>query len=180
MRRILHAALAVFSVAGCAVYGQSWYRPGATEAQFEAAAEGCDSAATTRFPPMTAGRAGYYSAPNEWCQPTAGGTNCLIIGSGYLPQAQSAADTNEAPRARAFQACMVAGGWQPATPANGFIFTPSVRVRQSQVQEGSVGPALTYCEALFKGTENTPRRTSQFHDCVISRARELSVPRPPA
>ena len=115
----------MFALAGCAVYGQILVSAqGATEAQFEAAAEGCDSAAAARFPPMTAGRAGYYSAPNEWCEPTAGGTNCPIIGSGYLPQAQSAADTNEVPRAQAFQACMVAGGWQPAYQANGFIFTP--------------------------------------------------------
>jgi hypothetical protein len=175
MRRILLVTSAVFTVAGCAVYGQSWSRPGATEAQFEAAAEGCDSAATSRFPPVTAGRAGYYSAPNEWCEPTAGGTNCSIIGAGYLPQAQSTLDTNEAPRAHAFQACMTAAGWQPGHQANGFMFTPP-----SRVQEGSVGQALTYCEALFKGTENTPRRTSQFHECVTSRARDLSGSRPPA
>jgi hypothetical protein len=175
MRRVLLMASAVFALAGCAVYGGSWYRPDATEAQFEAAAEQCDHASAARFPPMTAGRAGYYSAPNEWCEPTAGGTNCSIIGSGYLPQAQSALDTNEAPRAQAFNACMVAGGWRPGYQANGFIFTPPAPVR-----EGSVGQALTYCEALFKGTENTPRRTSQFHECVISRARELGGSRPPA
>jgi hypothetical protein len=127
MRRVLFVTSLLCSMVGCAAPGPAWVRSGATDAQFAAAASSCQSAAATRFPPMTFGKPGYFSAPDEWCTPTAGGTNCTIIGDGYLPQARSAADTNETPRANAFHACMVAGGWRPAYQAGGEIFMPRAR-----------------------------------------------------
>jgi len=105
-----------FALGGCAVQAQYWYLAGATPGQFEAATAHCEEAAESRYPPVSLGRPGFFAAPNEWCQPTAGGTNCNIIGSGYLPQARSEADTNEVPRANAFNACMMAGGWRPTYP----------------------------------------------------------------
>src|ERR1700676_4718508 len=117
MRRALVVASMLLTVGGCAVYGQYWSRPGSTEAEFEVAASNCESAALARFPPVTFGMPGYFRTHNEYCTMTAGGPNCQIIGSGYLPQAQSAADTNEVPRENAFQQCMFAGGWRPSDPA---------------------------------------------------------------
>jgi hypothetical protein len=73
---------------------------------------------------MTMGAPGYFATPNEYCSPTAGGTNCMIINDGYLPQVQSAGDSNALPRSHAFGACMVAGGWHPVYAANGLAFTP--------------------------------------------------------
>ena len=125
MRRVLLVTSMLSIIGGCTVVeGPGWVRAGSTEAQFEAAASTCDTAATTRFPPMTMGAAGYFSAPNEWCSPTSGGTSCTIINPGYLPQARSAADTNDTPRENAFRSCMMAGGWRPTYPSGGETFTP--------------------------------------------------------
>ena len=115
MRRLLVCSPLVLMLAGCgAYYTEYWVRPGGSEAAFEAAASRCESDALARFPPMTFGQKGYFATPNTWCTPTAGGTNCSIINPGYLPQAQSAADTNEGPRENAVHQCLLAGGWQIA------------------------------------------------------------------
>src|SRR3954454_6304406 len=99
MRHWLAIAPLLSALAGCGVYyTEFWVRPGGTEAQYIAAATGCDREAEARFPPMTLGRQGWFETPNTWCTQTAGGPNCSIINPGYLPQAQSAADTNEGPR----------------------------------------------------------------------------------
>jgi hypothetical protein len=176
MPRILLLTSMALVMSGCAVQAPYWYRPGATEAQFEAAASNCDGAADTRFPPVTMGKPGYFAAPNEWCAATPGGTNCMIIGAGYLPQARSSADTNEWPRANAFNSCMIAGGWRPAGPEADEAVVPP-----SGARAGAVDQALTDCEALFKGTaSSSSTRPAQFHQCVVNRARELSGSRPPA
>jgi hypothetical protein len=172
MRRALLVTSMVFAVSGCAVYGEYWSRPGATEAQFEAAAANCENAAVARFPPMTFGAPGFFRTSNEYCMPTAGGLNCNLIHSGYLPQARSDADTNAVPRANAFEACMVAGGWRPGYQAYGEVFTPPVRDT-----DRALGQALTDCESRFK---RTAENAARFHQCVMTRARELSGPRPPA
>src|ERR1700761_3276703 len=100
------------TLAGCGVYyTEYWARPGGTEAEFQAAAAKCDGDALARFPPVTLGQRGYFATPDTWCTPTAGGTNCVLINPGYLPQAQSAADTNEVPRENAARQCLMAGGW---------------------------------------------------------------------
>lgn len=175
MRKLLLVVSIAVTVGGCAVYGPSWYRPGSTEAQFEAAAANCDGAALARFPPMTMGAPGYFSTGNEYCAPTSGGTNCTIIGSGYLPQARSAADTNEGPRENAFRSCMLAGGWQPYYPAAGEPIAPPARVPDAAVRQ-----ALTDCRSIFGGQSNSARTSAKFDQCVVTRARELSGTRPPA
>jgi hypothetical protein len=128
MRRLLLLGSMLLTLGGCTVYGQYWDSPNGTEAAFDAAASGCDKAAFVRYPPVTMGVPGYFSTPNEFCGPTAGGTNCMIINDGYLPQVQSADDTNAQPRGHAFQSCMVAGGWHPVYAANGLAFTPPMSV----------------------------------------------------
>jgi hypothetical protein len=174
MRRLVLFGSMLLAAGGCTVSSQSWTAAGGTEATFQAAASTCDSASLVRFPPMTMGVPGYFATPNEFCSPTAGGTNCVIIGDGYLPQVQSAADTNALPRANAFHACMMAGGWQPVYQAGGQSFMAPI------VSRNTVSEALTYCEGLFRGQRNTPPEAAKFHQCVVTRAREPGVPRPPA
>jgi hypothetical protein len=123
MRRALLSASMLILVSGCTVYGTYWAPPAGPEANFELSARNCENSSLTRFPPMTMGKPGYFRTPNEWCEPAGSGTNCTIIGAGYLPQARSAADTNIAPREHAFNACMVAGGWRPNTPP-AWIYVP--------------------------------------------------------
>jgi hypothetical protein len=133
MRMVLLMASLAVTVGGCAVYGEYWYRPGGTEAQYEAAAANCERAAMARFPPMTMGTPGYFATQDEWCQPTAGGTNCTIINPGYLPQVRSEADTNDGPRENAFRSCMLAGGWRPGYPTAGELSKPPASVPQAAV-----------------------------------------------
>ena len=168
MRRTLLVASMLFAVSGCAVYGEywTWSRPGGTEAEFQAAAANCGTNAAARFPPMTFGAPGYFRSSNEYCTPTSGGTNCNLINSGYLPQARSEADTNTVPREHAFEACMVAAGWRPGYPMGGVVYSPP-----ASPGDDVVGRALTYCGTRFsRAAVNSPA----FHQCVVTRARELS------
>ncbi len=82
MRRAL-LLTSLLVVGGCVEYGTYWGRPGASDADFDRAATNCEHAAFARFPPMTMGRPGFFRTPTEYCAPTAGGTNCTIIGGGY-------------------------------------------------------------------------------------------------
>ena len=176
MRRILLVASMAILLAGCAVYGgESWVRPGSTEADFAAAAATCERTAEARFPPMTFGSAGYFRTPTEYCSPTPGGPSCVIIGAGYLPQVRSAADTNERPRENAFEGCMVAGGWQPVYAAAGEAFT-----RPPPTPDQAVAQALTYCRSILSANSRSPGATAKFDQCVIGRSRASSGPRPPA
>jgi hypothetical protein len=179
MRRLLAFSALLLTMSGCgAYYTEYWVRPGSTEAQFEVAASRCESEAEARFPPMTFGMRGYFASPNTWCTPTAGGTNCVLINPGYLPQAQAANDTNEVPRANAFHACLMAGGWHPAGPADNLAAPPVSGMREAAVSE-----ALSYCESIYKPRPPNARTAAykaSFDQCVMTRARELSVPRPPA
>jgi hypothetical protein len=179
MRRLLLFFTLALTMGGCgAYYGQYWARAGGTEAEFEIAAGKCESDAMSRYPPITLGQRGYFSTPDTWCTPTAGGTNCVLINPGYLPQAQSAADTNELPRENAFHACLLAGGWQPVGPEQSWAPPP-----WSGLPEAAVSKALTYCRSIYKAKSRAPRTAAfdaSFDQCVMTRARELSGPRPPA
>lgn len=163
MRHVLLITTMLLALSGCTVYGEYWAQPGGTEARFEAAASNCETAALVRFPPVTMGAPGYFRAANEWCTPTPGGTNCTIIGAGYLPQARSAADTNEGPRQNAFHACMLSGGWRPIYSAAGEAF-----MAPSTLPETVIGQALTHCRSIFNRQSNT----AQFDRCVVAQAGE--------
>jgi hypothetical protein len=161
----------LLAVGGCTpVTSQPWSGTG-SEAAFDTDAATCDTAALVKYPPMTMGVPGYFRTPDEFCSPTAGGTNCMIIGEGYLPQVQSSADTNTMPRSNAFHSCMVTKGWHPTYQAGGEVFTPP-----GGVAAGAVSQALTYCEDKFKGQRNTGADSARFHDCVVTRTRELGGP----
>ena len=174
MRRVLLLGSMLFAIGGCTAHQQYWAAPGATETTFEAASSTCDKAALVHFPPMTMGVPGYFATPEEFCSPTAAGTNCMIINPGYLPQVQSSADTNASPRSNAFRSCMVTKGWRPVYQAAGGGF-----IQPSGVTETTVAQALSYCEAKFKGQRDTAAESGKFHDCVVTRAREPAGPPPP-
>jgi len=180
MRSVLLLASMLLAVGACTDYRQHWARPGGTEADLAAATTTCEEAALVRFPPVTLGAPGYFSTPDTYCTPTAGGTNCSIISSGYLPQARAAVDNNGGLRESAFRACLMVAGWRPVSgPAEGEAVTLSAPPAQA-VSEAAVGKALTYCESLFKGQRNTEVSSAKFDQCVMSRARELNGTRPPA
>jgi hypothetical protein len=174
MRRLLALTSMLSTLAGCGVYyGGYWVRPGSTEAGFEAASSKCESDAIARFPPVTLGQPGFFANHDTWCTPTAGGTNCQIISSGYLPQAQAATDSNGPARENAIHQCLLAGGWRPAGPDGSWAGLPEAAVTQ----------ALTYCESVYKpksGAGGKAAFSANFDQCVMTRARELSGPHPPA
>jgi hypothetical protein len=127
MRHVLLATTMLLAMAGCTPDGPYWARPGATPAQFDVARAACETTANKRYPPVSLGVPGYFAAPNSWCGPTSGGTNCLIVGQGYLPQARGAGDTNDQPREAAFQSCMMTVGWRPVSnPAEAHAIDRSV------------------------------------------------------
>lgn len=177
MRRVWLFASALLAIGGCAAQRVSWTPPtGGEDAAFETAAVNCENTAAARFPPVTFGSPGYFPTPNTWCIPTAGGPSCMMINEGYLPQARAAIDTNATPRETAFRACMVAGGWRPVHEALGELFTLS-----PGAPDAAVARALTDCETTFKGRPATgTAAAAKFNQCVTTRARELSGPRPPA
>ena len=132
MRRALSAVVAVPTMAGCARYGVMWARPGATEADFHAAASSCERQAATRFAPLSLGAPGYFSTNQTHCTPTPAGPNCILIGSGYLPQARAENDVNEVSRDGAFRACMGASGWRAVTAEEGQAMTNRVPRRDTK------------------------------------------------
>ncbi len=76
---------------------------------------------------------------------------------------------------------MFAGGWRPLNTAGGAVW--SVAPPTGAVSEAAVGEAVTYCEAIFKQKPNATQAAvfhNRFDQCVMTRARELSGPRPPA
>jgi hypothetical protein len=115
----------LLTFSGCTHYVQYWVRAGENDEMLEATSASCAARAGQQFPPVTFGRAGFYPNPTTQCVPTAGGPNCGLINPGYLPQATAAADTNAAPRAAAFQSCMMAAGWRPlGVTADGRVYLP--------------------------------------------------------
>jgi hypothetical protein len=103
----------LLSLVGCTQYVQYWTKAGGSDEALAATTAYCGANSMQRFPPVTFGRPGFYPNPTTQCVPTAGGTNCIVINPGYVPQATAAADTNAPPRAAAFQSCMMAAGWRP-------------------------------------------------------------------
>lgn len=181
MRRILPVLALALAFTGCTQYVQYWARPGGTEAQFQATSASCGENAARQFPPMTFGRPGFYPTPLTECEPTAGGTNCIVIGAGYLPQARAANDTNAWPRERAFQSCMMAAGWRPlGSPLEGTALPPSeAMVVGPHVSEAALNRALASCDATFRQRRGSPERAAfrdDFNQCVITRSRETGRP----
>ena len=179
MRGGLPVLSLLLAFAGCAYQAQYWAKPGGTQAAFETASASCGAAAARQFPPMTFGRPGFYPNLQTECEPTAGGTNCIVIGSGYLPQARAANDTNEGPRAQAFQGCLMAQGWRPVGfPLEGTVWGLS-DAGGNPVSETRLRAALASCDATFRRRRGSPERAADggdFNQCVVERSRVAGLP----
>ena len=79
------------------------------------------------------------------------------------------------PRSNAFHSCMVTKGSASAYQAEGEVFTPP-GVPLGGMPAGAVSQALTYCEDKFKGPHNAGSERARFHECVVTRTRELGGP----
>jgi hypothetical protein len=168
-------------LAGCTpppVYVSYWARPGAPPDAFAAASEECQARAFSAFPPMSLGQEGVFLNNETFCQPTSGGTNCMLINPGYLPQARSENDQNLVPRAQSFERCMMAGGWRPAaTPDEGAMasetpFPPSAAARRR---------AAALCDDIFR-VHRDPKRMAWFNGdrdrCVTAESWALDQQHP--
>ena len=171
MRRIPLALSVAMTLVGCAPPPVTyWARPGAPASAFDADADICEARARAAAPPMALGQLGYYSGQDMWCQPTAGGTNCMIIGAGYLPQPRSEGDANAAARDALFRSCMIGAGWRTvSSPAEGEMITRSGPV----LSQTAVSAALKTCDGIFKGRHDAKRMAAYGNDydrCVMTEA----------
>ncbi len=93
---------------------ERWERPGATEADSEAAQQACSAAAAAQVPPamvwaQTA--AGYWQAAERRCRTRNGETECVYRPARYIPPRYGWVDANTGPRSAARAACLQEGGW---------------------------------------------------------------------
>jgi hypothetical protein len=170
MRSFTFALPLSLALAGCvqAWYDEYWFKAGATHDEFARAEFDCEQSAFTRFPPMTFGKPGYFSTGQSYCSPTPGGTNCVLINPGYLPQARAANDTNEPPREQAFTACMAARGWHPDSHP-GWIYSvapPGV----SHPSQDAVRAARGWCERHLKRNDRGAIPSDALDQCIVSHA----------
>ncbi len=104
--------VALLLLAGCA---ERWERPGATEAESEAAQAQCTALATRQVPPAmvwTQVAAGYWVPPERQCRSRGDGTqDCIYRPQRYIPPRFDWVDVNAQPRRAARNACLVEGGW---------------------------------------------------------------------
>ncbi len=104
-------SLLVLLLAGCA---ERWERPGATEAESEAAQAQCAAVATREVPPAmvwTQVAAGYWVPPERRCRTRDGVQDCVYRPGRYVPPRFDWVDVNTQPRREARNACLVENGW---------------------------------------------------------------------
>ena len=98
-------------LSGCA---ERWERPGATEAEAEAAQARCTGVAAQQVPPAlvwTQVAAGYWEPPERRCRTARGATECVTRPGRFVPPRFDWVDANTEQRSVARSACMQEGGW---------------------------------------------------------------------
>jgi hypothetical protein len=99
-------------LAGCA---ERWSRPGATEAEGDAAQAQCEALAARQVPPAmvwTQVSAGYWVPPERRCRTTRDGDrDCVYRPGRYVPPRFDWVDVNTPARRQARNACLIEGGW---------------------------------------------------------------------
>jgi len=104
--------LALLLIAGCA---ERWGRPGATEAESDAAQAQCGAIATRQVPPAmvwTQVSAGYRVPAERRCRNRSDGSqDCTYRPARYEPPRFDWVDVNTRPRREARNACLVENGW---------------------------------------------------------------------
>ncbi len=114
MRLFMTAArcLVVLLLAGCA---ERWERPGATEAESDAAQAQCAALATRQVPAAmvwTQVAAGYWISSERRCRTTRDGDrDCVYRPARYVPPRFDWVDVNTQARRDARNACLVDNGW---------------------------------------------------------------------
>ena len=98
-------------LAACA---ERWERPGATEAESEAAQSRCTAIAQQQVPPVLVWT---QVSPGSWvpgerrCWTRQGVTECVQRPPSYVPPRYDWVDANTGPRRAARAACLEEGGW---------------------------------------------------------------------
>lgn len=98
-------------LAACA---ERWERPGATEAESEAAQARCTAEAGFRVPPAlvwTQVSAGYWVSPRRSCRRHGERTECVYTPGYYVPPRYGWVDVNTSQRSAVRAACLTAEGW---------------------------------------------------------------------
>jgi hypothetical protein len=109
MRRLL--PLLMLLAGGCA---ERWERPGATEAESEAAQARCTALAAEQVPPAlvwTQTAPGYWVPPERRCRTRRGVTECDYRPGRYVPPSFGWVDANTGQRRAARAGCLAEEGW---------------------------------------------------------------------
>ncbi|WP_198375843.1 hypothetical protein [Neoroseomonas rubea] len=109
MRKV--ALLLLLLLSACA---ERWERPGATEAESEAAQARCTGIAAREIPPAlvwTQVQAGYWEASRRECFTRHGRTECYYRPGRYIPPRYDWVDVNTARRRAVRAACLAEEGF---------------------------------------------------------------------
>jgi uncharacterized protein YceK len=109
--RVLIGLLLTVALAGCAT---RWYKPGATEAEFEETLSACQVSAEKAVPPDIR----YTINPgSRYVTRRCDDYGCSDYAT-YTPPTQTAYDANAGVRAQYVRACMFRHGWTTRAPGN--------------------------------------------------------------
>jgi hypothetical protein len=169
MRRMLPAAMMLLTVAGCAQY---WARPGGTQAELDAAKDGCETGALKRFPMMVQNGLTVVPgvvAPVTQCTTGPGGNTCITnYGSEF--------DANGSARAGAFRQCMIAAGWLPTKDKDEAEAISRLHRPLGPPSVPAVREASRWCDTMFNLRRNATIMAvyhGSLDQCVSTRSRDL-------
>ena len=108
-RALAASALLAMALSGCAHY--QWFKPGATQDDYNKTVYACNMDAAHAYPPMFAVQQvapGYFAPGFMHC----GYRGCWTGPAYYVPPAMGTVDVNQGNRDQAANQCMRARGWQ--------------------------------------------------------------------
>lgn len=108
-RALAVGVLLAATLSGCAHY--EWFKPGATQSDYNQAIYACNMEAAHAYPPMLAVQPvapGYFAPGYMRCGPY----GCWSAPGYWVPPAMGTVDINQDNRDQAASQCMQARGWQ--------------------------------------------------------------------
>ena len=108
-RALAAGALLAATLSGCAHY--QWFKPGATQSDYNQTVYACNMEAAHAYPSMPVmqqGAPGYFAPGYMRCGPY----GCWSGPGYYVPPAMGLVDANQGNREQAANQCMRARGWQ--------------------------------------------------------------------
>lgn len=108
-RALAAGALLALTLSGCAHY--EWFKPGATQSDYNQNIYACNMEAAHAYPPMLALQQvapGYFTPGYVRCGPY----GCWSGPGYFVPPAMGTVDVNQDNRDQAANQCMQARGWQ--------------------------------------------------------------------